>query len=76
MGPFEIYPDPNLHEVTHYCLPHLLPLLKATVRWLHDTFEFYEATLASRFPYSSYKQVFVDEASCDAAAYSTMTILW
>lgn len=77
MGPFEIYVDPNMHEVTHFCLPHLLPMLKSTARWLHEAFEFFEMTLANRFPHSCYKQVFVDEAyTAEAAAnYSTMSIL-
>lgn len=32
VGPFEIYVDPHMYEVTHFCLPHLLPLLKNSVR--------------------------------------------
>lgn len=32
IGPFEIYVDPHMYEVTHFCLPHLLPLLKNSVR--------------------------------------------
>lgn len=32
VGPFEIYVDPHMNEVTHFCLPHLLPLLKNSVR--------------------------------------------
>ncbi|KAG5679292.1 hypothetical protein PVAND_008870 [Polypedilum vanderplanki] len=76
VGPFEIYVDPNMHEVTHFCLPNLLPLLKNTVRYVHEAFEFYEEVLASRFPFSCYKQVFVDELEGGQAhAYSTMTIL-
>lgn len=61
VGPFEIYVDPHMHEVTHFCLPNLLPLLKNTVRYVHEAFEFFEEVLASRFPFSCYKQVFVDE---------------
>lgn len=30
VGPFEIYVDPFMHEVTHFCLPKLLPLLKVS----------------------------------------------
>ena len=56
VGPFEVYVDPNMHEVTHFCLPHLLPLLKATARWLHEAFEFFEMTLANRFPHTCFKQ--------------------
>lgn len=75
VGAFEIYVDPHMHEVTHFCLPQLLPLLKNTVRYMHEAFEFYEETLSTRYPFSCYKQVFVDEISLDFRAYSTMTIL-
>lgn len=75
VGPFEIYVDPNMHEVTHFCLPHLLPVLKATVRWVHETFEFMETILNSRFPYTNYKQVFVDEAYTDHTCFSSLSIL-
>lgn len=75
VGAFEIYVDPHMHEVTHFCLPQLMPLLKNTVRYMHEAFEFYEETLSTRYPFSCYKQVFVDEVSSDFRAYSTMTIL-
>ena len=75
VGPFEVYVDPNMHEVTHFCLPQLLPLLKETCAFLHETFEFYEELLSFRYPYPCYKQVFVDQAYCDSQSYSTMTIL-
>lgn len=75
VGPFEIYVDPHMHEVTHFCLPQLLPLLKNSVRYMHEAFEFYEETLSTRYPFSCYKQVFVDEADTDVHAYSTMSIL-
>jgi len=39
-----------------------------------QAFEFYEELLSSRYPYSCYKQVFVDDSYTDAAAYATMTI--
>ncbi|XP_050073652.1 transcription initiation factor TFIID subunit 2 [Anopheles maculipalpis] len=75
VGPFEIYVDPHMHEVTHFCLPQLLPLLKNTVRFLHEAFEFYEEALSTRYPFSCYKQVFVDEIDNECNAYATMTIL-
>ena len=75
VGPFEIYVDPHMHEVTHFCLPQLMPLLKNTVRYLHEAFEFFEETLSTRYPFSCYKQVFVDEADIDVAVYSTMSIV-
>lgn len=75
VGPFEIYVDPHMHEVTHFCLPNLLPLLKNTVRYMHEAFEFYEEALSTRYPFSCYKQVFVDEFENGCHAYATMTIL-
>ncbi|KAF7285639.1 hypothetical protein GWI33_010292 [Rhynchophorus ferrugineus] len=75
VGPFEIYVDPYMHEVTHFCLPGLLPLLKVTTRYMHEAFEFYEETLSNRYPYSCYKQVFVDESYEDFHSYATMSIL-
>ncbi|ERL95940.1 hypothetical protein D910_00640, partial [Dendroctonus ponderosae] len=42
---------------------------------MHEAFEFYEDTLSNRYPYSCYKQVFVDEAYEDYHSYATMTIL-
>lgn len=73
--PFEIFVDPYMHEVTHFCLPQLMPLLKVSARYMHEAFEFYEETLANRYPYSCYKQVFVDEVDQDVSAYATMSIL-
>lgn len=76
VGPFEIYVDPHMHEVTHFCLPNVLPLLKNTVRYVHEAFAFFEEVLASRFPFSCYKQVFVDELEGGQHhAYATMTVL-
>ncbi|XP_054712299.1 LOW QUALITY PROTEIN: transcription initiation factor TFIID subunit 2-like [Uloborus diversus] len=75
VGPFEIFVDPQMHEVTHFCLPRLLPLLKHTTSFLHEAFEFYEELLSSRYPYTCYKQVFVDEAFQDSRPYATLTIL-
>lgn len=75
VGPFEVLVDSNMNEVTHYCLPHLLPLLKDTCSFLHEAFEFYEELLSTRYPYSCYRQVFVDEAYDDNQTYATMTIL-
>lgn len=74
VGPFEVVVDPNMHEVTHFCLPHLTDLLKHTTSYIHEAFEFYEELLSSRNPYSCYKQVFVDESYEDCMPYATMTI--
>lgn len=75
VGPFQVMVDPNMHEVTHFCLPHLYGLLKETCSFLHEAFEFYEELLSTRYPYSCYKQVFVDEAYSSSQAYATFSIL-
>ena len=75
VGPFEIFVDPYMHEVTHFCLPQLLPSLKVSAKYMHEAFEFYEETLSNRYPYSCYKQVFVDELDEDINVYATMSIL-
>merc|ERR1719230_2432461 len=49
VGPFQVYVDPAMHEVTHFCLPHLLPVLKSTVRQLYEVFEYFETILATQF---------------------------
>jgi len=74
VGPFQVYVDPNMHEVTHFCLPHLLPVLKSTVRQLFEVFEYFETILATQFPFTCYKQVFVDQLFQPACHYSTLTI--
>ncbi|KAJ8680194.1 hypothetical protein QAD02_015981 [Eretmocerus hayati] len=75
VGPFEIFVDPYMHEVTHFCLPQLSTILKNTAKYVHEAFEFFEDTLSNRYPYSCYKQVFVDEIDEDINAYATMSIL-
>ena len=38
-----------MNEITYFCLPNLLPLLKQTARFMHTTFEFFEEVLANRW---------------------------
>ena len=61
--PFEILVDPYMQELTHFCLPPLMHLLRSTARYVHETFEFYEELLGTRYPYSFCKTVYVDVAS-------------
>ncbi|KAJ0065829.1 hypothetical protein NL108_000053, partial [Boleophthalmus pectinirostris] len=74
VGPFEILVDPYMHEVTHFCLPQLLPLLKHSMSYLHEIFEFYEEILTCRYPYACFKTVFVDEAYVEVSSYASMSI--
>lgn len=64
-----------MNELTHFCLPQLLPVMKACSKYLHQAFEFFEEMLSSRYPYSCYKQVYVDEAYSDLHSYATMSIV-
>lgn len=75
VGAFEVVVDTNMPDVTHFCLPQLRPLVQATCSFLHEIFEFYEELLSSRYPFASYKQVFVDEAYAHSQPYATMAIL-
>lgn len=75
IGPFEILVDPHMYEVTNFCLPGLLNNLRSPAHYVHESLEFYEETLASRFPYSGCKLVFVDETAKDVSSYATLSIL-
>ncbi|XP_021967944.1 transcription initiation factor TFIID subunit 2 [Folsomia candida] len=75
VGPFDIYVDPKMHEVTHFCLPGLMNLLRWTSRFLHEMFEFYEELLTTRFPYTCYKTVYIHEAYEEMQSFASMCIL-
>nr|CAH0103828.1 unnamed protein product [Daphnia galeata] len=75
VGPFEILVDPYMQELTHFCLPPLMPFLRSTARYVHETFEFYEELLGTRYPYSFCKTVYVDVASKDCSSFSTLSIM-
>ncbi|KAI8520784.1 Transcription initiation factor TFIID subunit 2 [Branchiostoma belcheri] len=74
IGPFEILVDPHMHEVTYFCLPHLMSLLKHTADSIHRILEFYEELLSWRYPYTCYKAVFVDQSYENAGSYASLTI--
>jgi hypothetical protein len=50
-----------MKELTHFCLSMLMPFLRSTARYVHETFEFYEELLGIRYPYSFCKTVYADE---------------
>lgn len=58
-----------------------LSLLSHTgnIKWITvsspQAFEFYEELLSSRYPYTCYKHVFVDEAYVESTSYATMSVL-
>ncbi|OMO83068.1 hypothetical protein COLO4_22715 [Corchorus olitorius] len=59
VGPFEIFPDQHNGLISHMCLPPDLPKLRNTVEFFHCAFSEYEQYLDAKFPFGSYKQVFL-----------------
>ncbi|XP_022738715.1 transcription initiation factor TFIID subunit 2 isoform X2 [Durio zibethinus] len=59
VGPFEILPDQHNGLISHMCLPPDLPKLRNTVEFFHSAFSEYEQYLDAKFPFGSYKQVFL-----------------
>eukprot|EP00794_Sanderia_malayensis_P014061 gene14062-15527_t len=74
IGPFEMYIDPNMSDVTNFCLIGLLPLLKHSVSLVSEAFDFYEENLNTRYPYNLYKQVFVDEADASFQTFASLSL--
>ncbi|EDV23052.1 uncharacterized protein TRIADDRAFT_27954 [Trichoplax adhaerens] len=75
IGYFEIFVDPKIPTVTHFCLPGLLPVLKHSVSLFHKAYDLYQSILSARFPFKSYKQVFVNESYNNCSTYSSLSIL-
>ncbi|KAK8485944.1 hypothetical protein V6N11_063558 [Hibiscus sabdariffa] len=59
VGPFEILPDQHNSLISHMCLPPNLPKLRHTVEFFHTAFSEYEHYLDAKFPFGTYKQVFL-----------------
>ncbi|GKU95048.1 hypothetical protein SLEP1_g8456 [Rubroshorea leprosula] len=59
VGPFEILPDQHNGLISHMCLPPNLLELRNTVEFFHSAFREYEQYLDAKFPFGSYKQVFL-----------------
>src|SRR5699024_9213029 len=74
VGPFEPVVHPHMHEVVHFCFPTLKSLLLDTCEFTHKIFMHYEELLNARYPYTNYKQVFVDNMVCKYEAYATLSI--
>ena len=74
-GIFEIYPDAVLPNVTYFCLPGKMPMLKHTTKFLHKAFLFYEQYLQSKFPYPSLKIVFVEHGYTKMSSFSGLAIM-
>ena len=75
IGKFESLIDENIAEVSYYCEPELVSLLKPSTSFLHEVFEFYEELLGSHFPCQTHKIVFVYDLHEEAFSYSTLSIV-
>lgn len=77
-GQFEVYVDPQSVssncQIKNYHLTGLKKLAQATCSFLNDCAEFYEDFLTFKYPYSNYKQVFVDQAYEPHQSYATLSI--
>ncbi|KIH49582.1 hypothetical protein ANCDUO_20343, partial [Ancylostoma duodenale] len=60
VGQFSSYTLPDMAEITNFAPVGLLSLVKHTVAPLDKILEYFEELLSCRFPYPTYKQVFVD----------------
>lgn len=78
VGQFETWMDPSSVSanlpIKNYFLSGLDKLVKASCSFMHECSEFYEEFLSFKFPYSSYKQVFVDQAYESYQSYATLSI--
>ncbi|KAM3724314.1 Transcription initiation factor TFIID subunit [Dirofilaria immitis] len=75
IGCFTPVVHPDMPEITSFALPSLYPLVKHTTSTIDRVFEYFEELLSCRFPFSSYKQVFVYQVPDDVTAYTGLSIL-
>uniref|UniRef100_A0A183D8X0 Peptidase_M1 domain-containing protein n=1 Tax=Gongylonema pulchrum TaxID=637853 RepID=A0A183D8X0_9BILA len=61
--------------ITSFSLPMLDPVVKHTTSTIDRVFEYFEELLSCRFPFSSYKQVFVYQTPDEITAYSGLSII-
>ncbi|EYB85626.1 hypothetical protein Y032_0295g1673 [Ancylostoma ceylanicum] len=74
VGQFSTYTLPDMAEITNFAPVGLLSLVKHTVAPLDKILEYFEELLSCRFPYPTYKQVFVDMIPDEVTSYSSMSI--
>jgi len=61
VGVFGLFVHPDMGEMSAFCPPPLLGLLKHTCLNVHKIFEFFEELVSSRYPFGSMKICFVDQ---------------
>ena len=78
VGQFGVWTNPSslvsTFPIKTYFLNGLEKLAEASCGFLNESAEFYEELLTFKYPYSNYKQVFVDQAYEPFQSYATMSI--
>ncbi|CAD5219940.1 unnamed protein product [Bursaphelenchus okinawaensis] len=74
IGDFEDTVQPEMPDVSSYSPPGVQSLVQHTLATLPRVFTFIEETLSCRFPYSSYKMIFVDQPPEEHQSYAGLTI--
>ncbi|CAD5227139.1 unnamed protein product [Bursaphelenchus xylophilus] len=74
IGDFEDTIQPEMPDVSSYSPPGVQSLVKHTLATLPRVFTFIEETLSCRFPYASYKMVFVDQPPEESQSYAGITM--
>jgi hypothetical protein len=67
--------DENISDIVYYCKPELIHLLSSTGCLMSELFDFFEDTLMTTFPYSSYKIVFLSDLPEDCLSFASLTFL-
>jgi transcription initiation factor TFIID subunit 2 len=75
VGSFEVYPDPVVDGVTHFCLPGLMAQLQYSVLGYPHALKVYEEVLRFEFPYKSHNLVFVDEGYSPLGSFASMSLM-
>ncbi|KAI6217037.1 hypothetical protein M3Y99_01786100 [Aphelenchoides fujianensis] len=74
IGDLECYSQPELPDLTSYTLPGLMSVLEHTVSSLPRILSCLEEGLSCRFPFPSYKQVFIDNVPEEVISYAGLSI--
>jgi transcription initiation factor TFIID subunit 2 len=75
VGVYETVNDAQWPYITHYCLPNRQRALTHVTSYLPQIIAFYENYLGNKYPYSSYKQVFVEDAYSSVLSGASLSVL-
>ncbi|GMT25388.1 hypothetical protein PFISCL1PPCAC_16685, partial [Pristionchus fissidentatus] len=75
IGHFTAHAHKDMPEMTNFSLPGVSSLVLHTTATLDRTFEYLEELLSCRYPYPSFKQVFVDNLPDEVVCYSSFSLV-